>query len=365
MVARHSLRFPLMALGMVALLTGLWSGLSRLGWEIPIPSAALPSAHGPLMVSGFLGTLIGLERAVALGRLWTYAGPLATTLGTLALLTGIQGRVGPILMTFGSFGFVLTCGVIVHRQPALFTGVMGLGALAWLVGNGLWSSGWPIYRVVPGWAGFLVLTIAGERLELSRILLSTRMPQVAFLIAIGVLLGGLMTASVAFDTGMRVTGMGMLCLACWLLYYDLARRTVRQAGLRRFMAICLLSGYGWLGVSGALALLFGGVMAGAYYDAMLHALFLGFVAAMVFGHAPIILPAVLGVSVPFRCGFYGHLGLLHLSLLLRVGGDLAGWWPARQWGGLLNGVALVLFVGYTGYTVRRAADRIGTPREAA
>ena len=210
-----------------------------------------------------------------------------------------------------------------------------------------------------------MLTIAGERLELSRLLLSTRLPQVAFLVVIGLLLGGLITASVAFDLGMRVVGIGMLCLAWWLLYYDLARRTVRRAGLPRFIAICLLSGYGWLGVSGALALRFGGVMAGAYYDAMLHALFLGFVAAMVFGHAPIILPAVLGVSVPFRRVFYGHVGLLHLSLLLRVGGDLAGWWPGRSWGGLLNGVALVLFVGYTGYAVWRGADPTGMPREVA
>jgi hypothetical protein len=36
--------------------------------------------------------------------------------------------------------------------------------------------------------------------------------------------------------------------------------------------------------------------------------------------------------------------LLHISLLLRVGGDLAELLPARMWGGLLNGVAIVFFL---------------------
>jgi hypothetical protein len=77
---------------------------------------------------------------------------------------------------------------------------------------------------------------------------------------------------------------------------------------------------------------------------------------MMFGHAPAILSAVLGVPVPFRPRFYGHLGVLHLSLLLRVGGDLAGWWPGRSWGGLLNGVALGLFLANTGYAIWSSRD---------
>ena len=59
-------RFPLMALGLLALLTALWGGLVRLGWAWPLPWPTLFIAHGPLMVCGFLGTLIGVERAVAL-----------------------------------------------------------------------------------------------------------------------------------------------------------------------------------------------------------------------------------------------------------------------------------------------------------
>jgi hypothetical protein len=106
----------------------------------------------------------------------------------------------------------------------------------------------------------------------------------------------------------------------------------------------LLSGYVWLGVGGVLTWRFASVLAGPYYDAMLHTVFVGFVFAMIFAHAPIILPAILGQTTsPYRPALYVPLLLLHASLLLRVVGDLMGWWSARQWGGLLNALAVLLF----------------------
>ncbi len=133
----------------------------------------------------------------------------------------------------------------------------------------------------------------------------------------------------------------------------MARRTVRQPGLPRFIALCLLSGYVWLGASGLLAARYGGVAAGLAYDALLHALFLGFVFVMIFAHAPIIFPAVLGAPVGFRATFYAHLALLHLTLALRVAGDLLSWVPGRQWGGLGNVAALAVFFANTGYGILR------------
>ena len=59
-------RLPVMALAMIALATGIVTGLRRLGWDVSGLGHALPADHGPLMIAGFLGTLIGLERAVAL-----------------------------------------------------------------------------------------------------------------------------------------------------------------------------------------------------------------------------------------------------------------------------------------------------------
>jgi hypothetical protein len=353
-------RFLLMALALFALLAGMWAGLLRLAWTWPVLRPTLPVAHGPLMVSGFLGTLIGLERAVALDRRWTYIGPLLTGLGAVLLIIGVTGSLGPLLITVGSLGLVFVFVLIVRRQPALFTATMGLGALVWFFGNALWLAGRPVPHVVLWWAGFLVLTIVGERLELSRLLRLSQVTYATFLLAAGLFLAGVALTEVDLDTGTRLAGVGMLALTFWLLRHDIARRTVRQSGLPRFTALCLLSGYVWLGVSGLLALRFGGLVAGPRYDAMLHTLFLGFVFAMIFGHAPIIFPAVLGWPIVFFSAFYVHLVLLHLSLALRVTGDLLPWWPARQWGGLLNVVVVLLFLANTVYSARASAADIST-----
>lgn len=357
MASRHPFRFPLMGLGMIALMAGMWGGLVRVGWDFPVMRPTLPGDHGPLMVSGFLGTLIGLERAVALGQRWTYGGPLLTGLGALALITGLPGVVGPQLLGLGSLALVAMSATIVRRRPGLSETIMGLGAVAWLVGNILWLAGWPIYSLVPWWAGFLVLIIAGERLEMSRFLAPSRASRTAFLVAIGLLLSGLILSVRAADPGARISGLGLLALAVWLLRYDMARRAARGGGLTRFVALSLLSGYFWLGVAGLLGVGLGGLVAGPYYDAWLHAIFLGFVFAMIFGHAPIIFPAVLGMAIPYRPVFYAHLVLLHASLILRVGGDLAGWWPGRRWGGLLNVVAVVFFLTNTALSGARGRLR--------
>ncbi len=348
-------RFPLMALGMLALLTALWGGLVRLGWPWPLPWPTLFIAHGPLMVCGFLGTLIGVERAVALGVFWPYAAPLLTAVGALALLAGLPA---PPLMTLGSLGLVAIFVVIMHRQWALATVTMALGALLWLVGNAFWLVGWPVAQVVPWWSGFLVLTIAGERLELSRLLRLSWLHHVVFLLAVSIFLVGLILLATASVYGGRVIGVGMVALAWWLLRYDIARRTVRQTGLTRFIAVCLLSGYVWLGVGGLLTWRFASVLAGPYYDAMLHTVFVGFVFAMIFGHAPIIIPAILGrTTSPYHPALYVPLLLLHTSLLLRVVGDLMGWWPGRQWGGLLNALAVLLFLITLGRELLRRKSR--------
>jgi hypothetical protein len=351
-------RIPIMALVFLALLAAMWGGLWRLGWRLPTLRPTLPTVHGPLMVSGFLGTLIGLERAVALSaylqtstkRYWVYFGPVVSALGAGILIIGVTGLLGPWLMTLGSLGLVAAFFIIIRLQLALFTVTMGLGALTWFIGNTLWLAERSVYRVVLWWAGFLLLTIVGERLELTRLVRLSRNALVAFLVPTGLFLAGLVLTEIDLDAGTRLTGASMLFLAVWLLLYDVARRTVRQTGLPRYIAACLLSGYVWLAVSGLLVLRFGALTAGPRYDAMLHAFFLGFVFAMIFGHAPIIFPAVLGVPITFRPTFYVHLVLLHLSLLVRIAGDVAEWWAGRRWGGLLNAVVLLLFLANTAYS---------------
>jgi hypothetical protein len=341
-----------MLMAMLGLLVGLWAGLVRLGWGWPIPQATWPMHHGPLMIGGFLGTLIGLERAVAIEHRWAWAAPLASGLGCLALLAGVPGWPAPALITLGSLVLIAVVIAIARLQPALFTVTIAVGGGAWAIGNLLWLAGRPLADAVIWWAGFLVLTIAGERLELSRVLRLSRAAFLAFLLAVGILGAGLIVSTVDLTTGVRLAGLGMLVLTAWLLRFDLARRTARRgAGQARFIAVCLLAGYFWLGIGGLLALAYNGAIAGPFYDALLHAIFVGFVLSMIYGHALIIFPAILQITIPYRPRFYAHLALLHLSLVLRIAGDLGGWLDGRRWGGLLNEVAIVLFLASTVWAV--------------
>lgn len=342
--AKGRLQFPLIASSILAMLAALWAGLVRLGWGWPAMQPTLPLAHGPLMISGFLGTLIAVERVVALGQPWMYSSPTFTGLGGLLLILGIPGIIPPLLITLGSLGLGIIMAIIVHRQPAAYTTMMAISALAWLVGNIFWLLGSPIYRLVFWWAGFLILTIAGERLELNRIVQLSRGSKIAFLGAASLLVIGLMFMPWLLNFGMRLVSLGMSAIAIWLLRYDLARRTVYKSGLPRYTAICLLAGYFWLAIAGCLGIAFGGLVAGLRYDAVLHAIFLGFVLSMIFGHAPIIFPAVLNLQIDFHRTLYVPLIFLHLSLALRAIGDLVGFQEVRLWGGLFNGIALLLFL---------------------
>lgn len=95
----------IMTLGGFALLSALWAGLFRLGWELPMPNT-LATLHGPLMVSGFLGILISLERSTALESKWAYLVPILSGIGVLALIAGVPSSFGTILMTSSSAGLV-------------------------------------------------------------------------------------------------------------------------------------------------------------------------------------------------------------------------------------------------------------------
>ncbi|MBL8056286.1 MAG: hypothetical protein JNK29_06280, partial [Anaerolineales bacterium] len=332
-------------LAAAGLLAALWAALVRLGWSLPALPLPIAGQHGALMTSGFLGTLIGVERAVALRWRPAYLAPALAGLGTLVLSLGGPLDLGRGLAALGALGLVGVFVRIIRAHPAAHTVVMGIGAGLWLIGNGLWWGRASLTGVAPWWIGFLVLTIAGERLELGRILKLGRAARWAFNVAVAVTLAGLALTLVDPTWGARLFGLGLLLLGAWLLWKDLARHTIRRAGLTRYIAASLLPGYAWLVIGGALwAGLAGRFDDHLLWDAALHSLLLGFVFSMIFGHAPIILPAVLGRDVEYRPWLYGPLALLHAALLARVAGDLAGSALVRQWAGLVNVLAVLVFL---------------------
>lgn len=346
-------RLPLMALGMVGLLCGLVGGLALLGLGVPTPPA-LAAQHGALMALGFLGTLISLERAVALGRSWGYAAPALAGVGGVALAAGLPPTAGRLLLAAAAAWLVAIYVGLWQVQPAAHLLVQAVGALAWWGAALRWLDGAPLSGLVTWLAAFLVLTIAGERLELARVAFLDDRVRGVLLAATVAVCAGLGVGLVAPGAGARTVGAGLLGLAVWLARYDVARRTVRATGVTRFMAVCLLAGYVWLGVAGALWAALGDVTDGSRYDATLHAVFLGFVMSMVMGHAPVIVPAVLRVRLRYRPVAYVPVALLHASVAVRlVAGDAFGAQPLRQAGGIGNVAALLLFVIVSAVAVER------------
>jgi len=162
---------PFLALGVLAFLLAVWAGLLRVGWPWPSPAAGLPAAHAVLMVSGFLGSLISLERAVGLRASWGYVAPVASVLGSFALLVPPVQFLAPVLLVFASgVGVALLVALLfVHRTPAV--ALMCAGMASWLVGNLVWAARFPALLAGDAllwWIGFPVLLIAGERVELAR-----------------------------------------------------------------------------------------------------------------------------------------------------------------------------------------------------
>ena len=336
-------RAPLLVLGFVALLLGVAGGLVRLGLALPATTAGI-AWHGALMASAFFGTLIALERAVAIGRRWAYLAPATCGTGGLLLLAG-YARTGFALLVAGSAVFVLASVSIWQRHKAPHTGLLALGALGLLAANLGLLAGLPAESSVPCWIAFLALTIGGERLELSRLSPVPSAARAAFAVLGVALLLSAFAALAAFGPALRVLGVLLVACAAWLARYDIATRTVRAAGLTRYIALCLLAGYAWLALGGALLASGAAFDDGrALWDAALHAILLGFVFSMVFGHAPVILPAVLRVALPYSAILYAPLALLHVSLAIRFAGDLGTSPLLRAAGGAGNALAIALFI---------------------
>ncbi|NJD35321.1 MAG: hypothetical protein FIA96_10910 [Betaproteobacteria bacterium] len=341
---RPAARVPLLVLGMLSLVGGVLAGLTRLDWNMPALAAGAAGWHGALMISAFLGTVISLERAVALGRGWAYLAPAAAGIGGVALLAGAPLLLTQVLGVAAAAVLVLATALVMQRLVAPFTVILALGALCWLVGNTAWLAGGTLHPAVPWWLAFLVLTIAGERLELNRFLPTPHEAQRLFLFVVVLILAGAVGSLGDEETGLAVFSAGLLALAIWLLRYDIAQRNMRRPGLTGFIAHCLLAGYAWLAFAGLLGIL-GGLNPGhPWRDATLHAVALGFVFSMIFGHAPIIFPAVMRVKIPWHPLAYLPLALLHGSLAWRVAGSLLDGFALTRQGGMANALALLLFI---------------------
>jgi len=304
----------------VSMLFGLYLALVRSGFSLPGSSLSL--SHAQVMVVGFLGSLIALERAVSIKKLWSYFAP------PLMFVASLLSLYSPIFMLVGFVGALVMFGVFAYlvlrygRRPQWV--VMGVAALLLSAGNLLYAFSTPITYVLHYWLMFLVLTIAGERLELSILLISKRGVMGTFYIPVILSVIGVIFGSEV------IIGLSYILLALWLFYYDVATRNLRASGLVRFVAVTLILGYVWLAFGGIALIL------NLPYDLRIHAITLGFVFSMIFAHAPIIFPAVLGGRSRFSPSLYIPVALLHISLIVRFTHDLKA-------GAILGVISILLY----------------------
>lgn len=329
---------------LASLVAGIVGGLARAGINFPAGSGSwlgpAVTGHAFLMICAFMGTVIAIERAVAVKHRLAFVGPLASGVGGLVVLGGAAAS-ATWLVAAASLAFVAVNIVVVKRQRAPHTTLLLVAAIAWAAGCLFHAAEVQAGSVVPLWFCFLVLTIAAERLEMTRLMRRRQGASQALYAIFAVMMLGATASAVSPAWAGALFGLSLSALSVWLVAFDIARRTVRTQGLSRYMAVCLLLGYSWLFVAGAAWAATS--MGLPFRDAALHALALGFVFSMMLGHAPVILPAIARVKVLFGWVYYLPLALLHVSLVVRL---VAGHVDVRVLtaGATANALAIAAFV---------------------
>jgi hypothetical protein len=283
----------LLALAGASLFAGAWAGLVRIGVPLHAPNPETLAGHGAIMVGGLLGTLIGVERAVALDRRWAFAAPLASGLGTVAALAGVDWSIVTGLFVLASGVFVAANAAVTLRQLAVFTLVMLLGAVAWTAGNVAWAMGVTVERLVLLWAAFLGSRLPRAARAQPPARLHRRSPFGCSAPWCSRFQGA--RCSAVFERrSARIAGVSLVALTVRLVHDIALSRACGQPagdGDQRAPRI-LLACAGWAAAGGQRAARAGAALrCGAarrfwatYFDG--------------FGHAPIILPAVLAHQPP-------------------------------------------------------------------
>ncbi|KXK41100.1 MAG: hypothetical protein UZ05_CHB002003178 [Chlorobi bacterium OLB5] len=334
---KHVIILPLV---LISLLTGIFSGWFRIGWNLPV---SLPSGeHGALMVGSFLGTLICIERSVSYPNKIALLVPVLNSLSIVFFLLSMP-KTAYVFLILGSAGLTAIYYMVYVKHRGIHILIMMAGALCYLLGNAVLYNTSFYPSVVMWWVAFLFLTITGERLELSRfILLKNTVKKQAMLIILISLF--IISIFLPFHSilGSFLSAASMIGSALWLFKYDMAKHSLKKPGQSFYSGLLLLTGYVWLVLTG-LFFAFGAYL-GSFYDASLHAFFLGFVFMMIFAHAPVILPAVLKLNIsPFGRTLYIWYAFLNLTLIFRVLTFIPAIAAYKQWAGMLNGIAILGF----------------------
>lgn len=333
MIRRESL--PVVFFAFASMIIGVLAGLARIGWDLPF--YAIVPTHGAIMVGGFLGTLIALEKVIPLKKRYLYAIPVLSGLSVVSFLFGLA-HIGYILLIAASTGLCIVFLIYLITNPSLIYAMMLCGAACWLTGNILLfnTNFYPL--ALPWWMAFILSIICSERIELMKFLPVTQGNKNFFAVFLLIFIGACTQSF--HGTGSIVSGTTLAVICIWLLKFDIIGVSIKKQGLTRFVAVALLTGYFALLLTSLFLLLFN--LQPLYYDVIVHLFFIGFVFSMIFAHGPIILPGVLGVSVkPYSRLLYLWLAMIHVSLAMRVIANIMLLMEIRKISGMLTGAAIL------------------------
>ncbi len=327
----------MVALGILCLGVGLLTGLSRIGWNISLPPAA--AHHGAIMVGGFLGTLIALGKIIPLKRKWLYVVPALNVSSVALILCNLhQIAIGALIAS--SFFLSVIFLYYFRSYKRIIYILMFAGALCWMMGNVLLltRSFYPL--AFPWWSAFALFIIVAERLELLQFTCVTRFEK--YLLT-GMLCVFLVGVSFSFHgAGSILCGVSLIGISIWLLKNDLIGINITKSGVRKYIAITLMESYTALLLTGIFFLILSDNW--LTYDAIVHSFFIGFVFSMIFAHGPLLLAAIIGLSInPYHRIMYVWPALLHTSWLIRVFADVNTNFAIRKISGILTVITIIGF----------------------
>lgn len=328
-------RLLIVVFAMFCLLSGLWSGLNRIGWDITI--LPITAHHGAIMVGGFLGTLIALEKIIPLKMKALYLIPVSNALSVVFFFAN-QPQISIYILVASSLSLAGVFLFYFRTQRTIIYILMLVGAVCWLVGNVLLLTNFFYPLAFPWWTAFALFIITAERLELMKFLPVGKLSKNILVVLLASFLIGV---TLSFHgIGNLICGLSLIGIAIWLLRHDMIAINLKKKNLPKFVAVTLLCGY--------ISLLLTGIFFFSLsdqwltYDALIHSFFLGFVFSMIFAHGPMILPGIMGIAaIPFDKILYGWLVVLQVSWLARIFSDVLVEMEIRKFSGLLSAIAIV------------------------
>lgn len=305
-------------IGVICLLIGVIAGIWNMFFirgviQTPLPSGIIPS-HGMLMIGGFLGLLVMVERfsvkPVGL-LLW-----VPYFWGISILLFNVSGAVSRVMMVSAVIGWGIHRYMAFRSHRHIIYPLIEFFSYALLV-KSIFMDGIKGVESVLCAFSFPSGIIAVERVGLKKKFFSGFF---VFVFLFFMFLNGII-----FDAELWITGVAFILLCLLTAYNDpvinmMFHKIPPQLDFARFSRQAVFIAYMWLFLAGVFLILWNKIPYGK--DVVYHSLGLGFIFTMILAHAPIVIGAIFRVSgelKPFILPFY----IFQILTFIRIAGDFS------------------------------------------